>query len=114
MSQDKDHRLGVRNILKISETPLITETLEGLIVSMQCLRTRTIVLVYVIYCLPSSSMSNAFLDDLGSVLRVAATHPNEAMICGDFNVHYTNVQSTTAGNGVVLLVRQHRIRPVSE
>ena len=47
---------------KISETHLTTDTFEGL----------SIVWVYVIYRPPSSSMSSAFLDDIGLVLTAAA------------------------------------------
>ena len=54
--------------------------------------------MYVIYRPPLALMSNAFIDDLGTVLSAAVTHPNDAIICGDFNEHYANSQSTAADN----------------
>ncbi|MEG7525002.1 MAG: endonuclease/exonuclease/phosphatase family protein, partial [Chromatiales bacterium] len=80
----------------ISETALTTDTFEGLRVTLQCPETRSNIRVYVLYRPPSSSLSHDFMDDLGNMLRSAATHPNESIICGDFNVHYGNTRSTGA------------------
>ncbi|MEG7522102.1 MAG: hypothetical protein M3H12_03260, partial [Chromatiales bacterium] len=43
------------------------------------------------------------MDDLGNMLSSAATHPNESIICGDFNVHYGNTRSTGAMNLATLI-----------
>ena len=51
-----------------------------------------------IYRPPSSSLPRDFLDDLGVILKSAATHPGESIISGDFNVHFGNTQSTAALN----------------
>ena len=57
---------------KISETPLTTDTFEGLSVTLQCQKTRSNVRIYVIYRPPSSSLPRDFLDDLGVILNSAA------------------------------------------
>ena len=88
---------------KISETPLTTDTFEGLSVTLQCPKTKNNVRVYVIYRPPSSSLPRDFLDDLGAILKSAATHPGESIICGDFNVHFGNTHSTAALNLANLL-----------
>ena len=88
---------------KISETPLTTDTFEGLSVTLQCPKTKNNIRVYVIYRPPSSSLPRDFLDDLGAILNSAATHPGESIICGDFNVHFGNTQSTAALNLANLL-----------
>ena len=56
-----------------------------------------------IYRPPSSSLPRDFLDDLGAILKSAATHPGESIICGDFNVHFGNTHSTAALNLANLL-----------
>ena len=74
-----------------SETPLTTDTFEGLSIALQCPETNSNVRVYVIYRPPSSSLSRDFFDDFGATLSSAATHTNESIICGDFNVYYGNI-----------------------
>ena len=49
-----------------------------------------------IYCPSSSSLPRDFLDGLGAILNSAATHPGESIICGDFNLHFGNTESTAA------------------
>ena len=100
--------VGVRfksTLSKISETPLTTDTFEGLSVTLQCLKTKNNVRVglYVIYRPPSSSLPRDFLDDLCAILNSAATHPGESIICGDFNIDFGNTQSTVALNLANLL-----------
>ena len=51
---------------KISETPLTTDTFEGLSVTLQCPETKNNVRVYVIYR-PPSTLPRDFLDDLGVI-----------------------------------------------
>ena len=88
---------------KISETPLTTDTFEGLYVTLQCQKTRSNVRVYVIYRPPSSSLPRDFLEDIGAILNSAATHPGDSIISGDFNVHFGNTQSPSASNHANLL-----------
>ena len=60
---------------KISETPLTTDTFEGLSVILECQKTRSNVRMYVIYRPPSSSLPRDFLDDLikSALLRTDRT-----------------------------------------
>ena len=44
-----------------------------------------------------------FLDDLVAILNSAGTHPGESIICGNFNVHFGNTQSTAVLNLANLL-----------
>ena len=87
----------------ISETLLTTDTFKGMSVTLQCPETNSNVRVYDIYRPPSSSLSRDLLDDLGATLSSAATHTNESIICGDFNVHYGNMNSIGAMNLATLL-----------
>ena len=82
----------------ISKTPLTIETSEGLRVALQCPETNNNVRVYFIYRPPSSLLPRDFLDDLGATLSSAATHTNESIISGDFNVHYGNINLICAMN----------------
>ena len=86
-----------------SETPLTTDTFEGLSIALQCPETNSNVRVYVIYRPPSSSLSRDFFDDFGDTLSSAATHTNESIICGDFNVYYGNINSIGAMNLATLI-----------
>ena len=105
----RNHRGGGIGLLfkstfnMISETPLTTNILEGLSVALQCPETDSNVRIYVIYRPPSSSLSRDFLDDFGATLSSAATHTNESIICGDFNVHYGNINSICAMNLATLI-----------
>ena len=108
LSRRSRRRGGVGRLFKstfnmISETPLTTDTFEGLSVTLQCPETNSNVRVYVIYRPPSSSLSRDFLVDLGATLSSAATHTIESIICGDFNVHYGNINSIGAMNLATLI-----------
>ena len=83
----------------ISETPLMTDTFEGISVILQCPKTKCSVRVYVTYRRPPSPLSRAFMDYLSLTLNAAARHPNEAIICGDCSVHYGNPRSVGAMTG---------------
>ena len=102
-------RRSVSTLSKISETPLTTDTFEGLSVTLECPRTKNNVRAYVIYRPPSSLLHRDFLDDLSAILNSAATHPGESIICGDFNVHFGNTQSTAALNLRASKLKNHKI-----
>ena len=49
------------------------------------------------YKLPSSCF-RTFLDDVSKVLLIAAAHPTETVVCGDFNTRYKDSTCTDAIN----------------
>ena len=52
---------------------------------------------------PPMSYFRSFLDDVGKVLLIAAAHPTETVVCGDFNTRYGDPTCTDATNLADLL-----------
>ena len=62
---------------------------------------------------PPSSCFKTFLDDVSKVLLIAAAHPTETIVCGDFNTRYKDSTCTDAINLADLLDTSGFVQHVS-
>ena len=63
---------------------------------------------------PPSSCFRTFLDDVAKVLLIAAAHPTETIVCGDFNSRYKDSTCTNANNLAYLLDTSGVVQHVSD
>ena len=69
--------------------------------------------VIIMYRQPSSCF-RTFLDDVSKVLLIAAAHPTETIVCGDFNTRYKDSTCTNANNLADLLDTSGFVQHVSD
>ena len=63
---------------------------------------------------PPSSCFRTFLDDVSKVSLIAAVHPTETIVCGDFNTRYKDSTCTNANNLADLLDTYGVVQHVSD
>ena len=96
----------------VSRVSVDTCASETLSVTLRNARIDCTTRVIVMYR-PPSSCFKTFLDDVSKVLLIAAAHPTETIVCGDFNTRYKDSTCTDAINLADLLDTSGFVQHVS-
>lgn len=86
----------------VSRADIDTHASETCCVILRNIRIGCTIRVIVVYRPPTSNF-RSFLDDVGKVLLIAAAHPAETVVCGDFNTRYGDSTCAEAMNLADLL-----------
>ena len=86
----------------VSRADIDKHACETCCVFLRNIRIGCITRVIVVYRPPTSHF-RTFLDDIGKILLIAAAHPTETVVCGDFNTRYGDSTCADAMNLADLL-----------
>ncbi|KAI0227439.1 putative chitinase 1 [Lamellibrachia satsuma] len=96
----------------VSRADIDTHACETCCVFLRNIRIGCITRVIVVYRPPTSNF-RTFLDDVGKILLIAAAHPTESVICGDFNTRYGDSTCADAMKLDMVLYNMYKVQHTS-